>query len=443
MSLINQVLKDIDNRNYHTQNTAYNKDGSYHNQEKVSSGLSLNTKLYLSGAAGFALSSIIFMVGYGIMNHPFRSTHHQVLASASSLPVKTVSNRSVSSTSSAPSVISLAGISATKMIDAVDVALRLSSMPLVKVNLDASHQVLQVTLFNTQDITLPEKVAVPGMGDIAISRMQQGDHLDLMLKLPFKARLVKIDPVQQSGQSTLHLALRHVSAVSASFEPSKSNLQHHAQQPLFAAHGHHAVAQGMMNQVKASAPTSTINDAYTKTIAMIEQGRLQEATNNIRQHMLSHAADPKIVATLVNLLMTQGKYRDADVVASSALANYPHDAQLLRLQAQIQFTQGKDKQALGILSSWSPSMSRHPQYYGLMATIYLKQGEPSLAGALYRRLIELHSHQVKWWVGYGVAMQAMSKRNIALEAYQHAMKLGFADSDMRNFVLQQMTTLQR
>tara|TARA_A100001015_G_scaffold309214_1_gene408208 strand:- start:613 stop:1938 length:1326 start_codon:yes stop_codon:yes gene_type:complete len=441
MSLINQVLKDIDSRSAQVEpveqaqsSHSFLKHGHHADgQRRV---------IYFTAVLSFFAAVLICMVVYFFwLREPLANPVNQL----SSLAKKGISFKSsASSDQSEKPVAELNDLTVERQLNAVDISMNFSSLPFVKVDLDENHHHLSVTLFNAKGIDKAEHIEVPGLGVFVVKPLQQNENLILSIELPFYAKLVKISPVQDAKDNKIHLSLEHIDKLRTVSNDANGSINLE-KKPMFSVG-----RDGNMSRLSSATHDTQnqhrsvhhINDTYRQVISMIKTGDVDQATVAIRQQIAAHGVDPKLVLMLMKLLIQQNRVKDAEFIGSSALASYPHNPELLALQAQIQFQQGRIQQALGILSSWTPPMGHYPTYYGLMASIYLKQGQPMLAGAIYRRLIELKSKNVQWWVGFGVSMQALAQNNLAAGAYKKALTIGFEDMRMRDFVVRQLAMIQ-
>jgi predicted Zn-dependent protease len=448
MSLINQVLKDIDSRERigsEPGEDALNSRGGRAAIRSRAAERTYNTKILLLAMTGsFVLALLLSVLMVSIWeNNKYKKTMHQpVIAQA----VKQHSN--AGAISALQKFSTLNGIKVEHGVDQVGLFFDMDQVPLVRVDMDVTHQNLNITLLNTKAEKKLENLDIPGLGHFTVQSQQVDQNLKLNLQLPFQAKLAKIEPQEYGISRGVHISLLHIQPIVGGRQayPSVNNSSADLSQPLIrpAVNGQPALSQSKID----IRPISSIGNykghltnAYEQAINLVNHGRVGEATARLRKEIVSFSADPKLVVTLVKLLIKQSKFEDAVMITTSSLANYPHHPELLKLRAQVEFMQNKIEQALSTLTSSTPSMLRYPDYYALMASIYLKTGEPMLAATIYRKLVEIQPSKAIWWVGMGVSMQALEQNNVASEAYKRALSLNNLEDKLRIFTVRQLSRL--
>jgi Flp pilus assembly protein TadD len=440
MSLINQVLKDIESRYV---------DGGNLDQSSGETPLAqahlmqrdYQLKHLLSVALGTAVLSVF--LSWWMMHHQWGVAQPEP-AFVTQTVTTTQPFAAQASTAVVPGIASILGLNIVQRLDDVDLYFDVSALPLVKVELNEAHDGLTVELFKTQGIGQLKSMTVPGLGAFEVRGEPQGDNVIVHIKMPFQAKIAKIDPIE-GKKPRIHVALLHIGALMKNQQTQ--NMTHNMR---------HAVGQGQPGiQSKPSLYAATalvaapsggaiVGDAraYEQAISMLQVGQSEDAVHLIGNHIARSIVDSRLIVTLVGLLVQKNRLREAMMVVQGAITLEPNKPVLIKTLAQLQFMQHQEQQALTTLTSLAPSMARHPDYYGLMASIYLKGGEVMLAGALYRRLVEYQPHNVNWWVGLGLSMQSLQEVNIAIESYQQALKLGIQDQSLHQFVVQQLNSLR-
>ena len=62
-----------------------------------------------------------------------------------------------------------------------------------------------------------------------------------------------------------------------------------------------------------------------------------------------------------------------------------------------------------------------------MAKLYLKSRRPSIAIALYRKLLNHQPAQSNWWLGLGLSYEANKNNYLAQESFKKAQEIGSAN----------------
>lgn len=169
-------------------------------------------------------------------------------------------------------------------------------------------------------------------------------------------------------------------------------------------------------------PEQKAQQGYEETLRFLQDGG--SATEAIKQLQSILMEQPKYRPareTLAVLFFKNGELTQANEVLMVGLQQYPSYLPFIQLQASILVKQGEISNALTILQSISPSIQDNPEYYAFIAALYQRQGQYMIAARLYDQLVKINPEQSAWWVGLGVSLEAVGKRNAALEAYQQAL----------------------
>jgi Flp pilus assembly protein TadD len=431
MSLINQVLKDIETRHVDI-NPSEQVVSARSNVQSALRQQHYQTKHLLLVACATACISVF--LSWVLMHQS--SVNHGLVASSFSAKSAARNDAVVSSVSSLR-MSSVESFNIVQNLDDVDLYFDVSTLPLVKVELNEAHDALTLVLFRTQDQGALKSRVVSGLGAFDIQAIPEDENLVVHIKMPFSAKIAKIDPID-GNKPRIHVSLLHIEASAHASGPSNGKRL----DQMVVANTQVITNQTRPNHYNATPALVSDSRAYEQAISLIKSGQVEQAGSFIRSHISRSVVDSRLIITLVELLVQQNRFRDAMVVIQGAVTLEPQKPALIKVLAQIQFMQHQEQQALTTLSSLSPPMARHPRYYGLMASIYLKTGEAMLSGALYRRLVEFQPHNVNWWIGLGLSMQSLQEVNIAIESYRRALKLGVADQPLRQFVTKQLSVLQ-
>lgn len=127
---------------------------------------------------------------------------------------------------------------------------------------------------------------------------------------------------------------------------------------------------------------------------------------------------------LVSLLIKYNKPEQALKVVSDGLAKDPENLVFIKLQAQILVNQGRLEQALKTLSKHHPAINLEPDYYGFTASLYQKTKQYIMAAKIYDQLTKLQPNKAMWWIGLGISLEAVGENNASVEAYKNALRNG-------------------
>lgn len=110
-------------------------------------------------------------------------------------------------------------------------------------------------------------------------------------------------------------------------------------------------------------------------------------------------------------------------------------------QARLLVMAHQNDEASAILEELSPSGAVRQPYLALQAGLYQRNSQFQRAADLYRQLVQMDNRQPTWWLGLGVAMEALGQREKALQAFVAADQLAPADPAVDRYIKQRIQAL--
>lgn len=171
-------------------------------------------------------------------------------------------------------------------------------------------------------------------------------------------------------------------------------------------------------------------DAYNFALIGQKDVAINMLTGLLESHPNYHAARE----LLVNLFLEQGSTELARKILQVGLAIDPGYSPFIEIQAQMFIKAGKLDQALELLQSAAPPIEKNPNYHAFIAALYQRQGQSMLAARLYEQLLSIEPNKAIWWMGLGIALESQGEESEAKEAYLHANNASGLSPELRAFV---------
>ena len=152
-------------------------------------------------------------------------------------------------------------------------------------------------------------------------------------------------------------------------------------------------------------------------------GRLGEAEDRLRAHLLRTPSDAEALRLMADLFLRQGRFSDAETLLVTALQIEPTHSGARYALADALFRQQKAPAAIGHLQAL---LAREPgdlAYRNLMAACYGLIGETSLSVDEYEALAADAPAQAKIWLNLGHALRAVGRRDETMAAYRRCIAL--------------------
>ena len=144
---------------------------------------------------------------------------------------------------------------------------------------------------------------------------------------------------------------------------------------------------------------------------------------------------------LATLLLSKGDVQGSQGLVTKSLLIHPSNSTLKKLQARIWMSNGQTNRAVSLLSQQPPSINKDSEYYELMATALQQQGHPEKAAHVYYQLLQLNNDVPRWWIGMGYALENVKRYSDARNAYQSGVQIPTIDNSLKNYARQRIQAL--
>ncbi|MDB5437141.1 MAG: hypothetical protein JWR47_3398, partial [Phenylobacterium sp.] len=152
-------------------------------------------------------------------------------------------------------------------------------------------------------------------------------------------------------------------------------------------------------------------------------GRVAEAEQQLRAHLLRHLADAAATRMLAEIQLRLARHGDAEILFARALELDPaHDGARFG-HAEALFRQQKSAQALAEIEGLVARAPKDPAYLNLLAACLALVGEDRRVIGIYEALLADYPKQPRLWLNYGHTLRAVGRREDAVGAYQRSLEL--------------------
>ncbi len=182
--------------------------------------------------------------------------------------------------------------------------------------------------------------------------------------------------------------------------------------------------------------------AYQDALRLLQSGRPSAAEPRLRAALDGYPAHRGARTTLAGLLINAGRLPEATTVLAAGLALAPTYAPFAKLYARLRIDQGEPGDARAVLERAAPAVQDDPEYHALLAALYQRLGLYELAAQTYRGALQAQPRNGVWWLGLGLALEGAGDRSNALQAYQRAQQSGTLDSEVLHYVESKITALR-
>lgn len=153
---------------------------------------------------------------------------------------------------------------------------------------------------------------------------------------------------------------------------------------------------------------------------------------------LDHSAREK----LAGLLFGAGEEAEARRVLEQGMALAPTYANYRLLLARMEMSVGQKSRALARLRDCEPEARSNLDFYATRAALAQELGDYPLAASSYQKLTVQQPAEGRWWLGLGIAYEKAGRPQAALDAYRRAELSAGLSAPSREFVRQRRIRLE-
>ena len=180
--------------------------------------------------------------------------------------------------------------------------------------------------------------------------------------------------------------------------------------------------------------TLTAEAAFRRAAHLIDQGRLTEAQDRLREALDLDARHEPARQTLAALLLESKSYDAADAVLAAGLQRNPAQTNFALALSRLHLERGNMPGALSVLREHEQFAIGHAEYRAFAAALHGKAGAHAKAIAEYQAALRLTPRVGSWWVGLGLAHEAEDRMDAATQAYRNARDTGTLSANLSEFV---------
>ncbi len=174
----------------------------------------------------------------------------------------------------------------------------------------------------------------------------------------------------------------------------------------------------------AGSPHDRAESEYRKAIAAVNQGRVSEAVDSLRNALHQDSLHVASRQLLVRLLLEAGDQDDAIRMLRDGIAGQPAQLGWAMSLARLQVDRGELDSAWQTLDHTLPAAGNNPDYLGFAANVLQRLGRHGEAADQYRKATRIAPADGRWWLGLGWCLDAQGQAAEAREAFLHARQSG-------------------
>ncbi len=182
--------------------------------------------------------------------------------------------------------------------------------------------------------------------------------------------------------------------------------------------------------------------AFSKASLLIQQGKIKKAKHALHQVLVLDFSHLQARQALAAILFREQAYDEAIEVLELGSIQHPDHVPFTLLLARIYTERGQDPRAVELLERLQPAVAPNSEYYALLAALYQRGAQHKNAADVYKKLLVSFPSRAIWWMGLGMSLQALSKNEDALRAYNKSLQTQGLTAELRRFIKTRIAQLQ-
>ncbi len=184
----------------------------------------------------------------------------------------------------------------------------------------------------------------------------------------------------------------------------------------------------------SSTPQELAGQAYGEAVHALRGGDRAKAEEMLRRSLEHQPQHIGSLEALSALMLSMGRYQEAEVLVDRGLALVSNHGLLLQLKARLLMHGGETERAVALLEQHLPAVGVSPETHALLAALYQKRRQYQQAAKRYEGLLRIDPSNGVWEMGYAIALESMGQRGDAYRHYEKALNSGRLKSAALTFV---------
>ncbi|MFA7290762.1 MAG: tetratricopeptide repeat protein [Rhodocyclaceae bacterium] len=177
---------------------------------------------------------------------------------------------------------------------------------------------------------------------------------------------------------------------------------------------------------------------YRRAVALVNGARVQEATDLLLDVLHQDGGHVASRQLLVRLLIEQRRNDEAMAFLAEGLATQPGQVAWAMTLARLQVDRGDLAAAARTLRGSQSFAAGNADYLGFAGHVQHRLGQPKEAIDFYQAAVRIAAADGRWWLGLGLALEADHRAADAREAFLRARASGSLNADLLAIVDQKL-----
>jgi MSHA biogenesis protein MshN len=201
------------------------------------------------------------------------------------------------------------------------------------------------------------------------------------------------------------------------------------------------VSSGESKPMKQVSAAQQADAEFRRAAGLMQQGRIADAIAGYETALHLDAGHDAARQALVALLLEGKRNAEAEKVLLDGLNKNPANSGHTILLARLQVERGALDQASATLEKSLPFSGTQPDYRAFLAALLQRQNRHDEAIKNYQIVVQAAPNSGVWLMGYGISLQAVQRNGEAKDVFQRALDTKTLNPELQAFVQQKLKAL--
>jgi MSHA biogenesis protein MshN len=191
----------------------------------------------------------------------------------------------------------------------------------------------------------------------------------------------------------------------------------------------------------AEGPDQLAERGYQEAVEALQNGKMADAQRNLRETLAQQPRHHKSRELLTEIYLRTGRISEAEnLLAAGAMLDSRYTL-FSKLHARLLAQRGDISGALQVLQRQAAA-DTDAEYHALLAALYQRASDHGQAVTAYQIALRLEPNQGVWWMGLAISLEAQQNPGDALSAYRRAQSSGTLTGAALEFVQRKINRLE-
>lgn len=195
-----------------------------------------------------------------------------------------------------------------------------------------------------------------------------------------------------------------------------------------------ASAQISKQPSTASTLNEQADAEYRRGVTAFRRGDLNDGAEAMRAALRIQPAHAAARQALLAFLSEQHRWPEVELLALDGVGLSPQRSDWAFLAARLMYERGEASGALTVLDQNAGNARQNTDYQILHALLLQRAGRNADAVDCYQRALAVRPQEGRWWYGLGRALDADHRESLARHAYEKARDTGNLPADLQQAV---------